>query len=246
MARREYSIVQNEYVEDGLIFHAPLTSDNVDVIGGKTPISGFDSPISYSDRGALFNYNQAKHLIYDFTQDFALNVKTIYYEIERTGSSTRNMFPMVFGCYVPEGLNSDGTYQNKNGTYIMSNYITTAGKLGNTCQLISETWAKDIESTYTISQNIVYKIAITITPQKNILCFVNGGMVLSNSTNPSTPVNDVAEYSDKMYQPIGLCIGGRANYTSVSSSLREFQGYIRNVKIYNYVLSDTELSQITE
>lgn len=239
MARREYSKVQNEYVEDGLIFHAPLTSDNVDVIGGKTPISGFDSPISYSDRGALFDYNQAKHLIYDFTQDFALNVKTIYYEIERAGNSTRNMFPMVFGCYVPATT-------NPNGTYIMSNYITKAGKLGNTCQVISETAAVDIESTYIISQNIVYKIAITITPQKNILCFVNGVMVLSNSTNPSTPVNDVAEYSDKMYQPIGLCIGGRANYTSVNSFLREFQGYIRNVKIYNYVLSDTELSQITE
>lgn len=233
MARREYSIVQNEYVEDGLIFHAPLTSDNVDVIGGKTPISGFDSPISYSDRGALFNYNQAKHLIYDFTQDFALNVKTIYYEIERTGSSTRNMFPMVFGCYASSAT-------SPNGTYIMSNYITTAGKLGNTCQLISASYGRDTESKCTISQNIVYKIAITITPQKNILCFVNGGMVLSSSTN------DVAEYSDKMYQPIGLCIGGRANYTSVSSSLREFQGYIRNVKIYNYVLSDTELSQITE
>lgn len=237
--RREYSRVQNELIDDGLIFYAPLTSDNVDVIGGKTPISGFNSPISYSDRGALFNYNQAKHLIYDFTQDFALNVKTIYYEIERTGTSTRNMFPMIFGCYTPEGL-------NPNGTYIMSNYITTASKLGNTCMLISETWGKDTESAYTISQNIVYKIAITITPQKNIICFVNGIRVLSNSTNPSTPANNVAEYSDKMYQPIGLCIGGRAKYTSVSSSSRNFQGYIRNVKIYNYVLSETELSHITE
>lgn len=240
MSRREYNRVQNELIDDGLIFYAPLTSDNVDVIGGKTPISGFNSPISYSDRGALFNYNQAKHLIYDFTQDFALNVKTIYYEIEITGTSTRNMFPMIFGCYTPEGLNSDGTYKNPNGTYIMSNYITTASKLGNTCQLLSKTWAKDTESTYTISQNIVYKIAITITPQKNILCFVNGVKVLSTTTN------DVAEYSDKMYQPIGLCIGGRANYTSVSSSSRNFQGYIRNVKIYNYVLSEIELSQITE
>lgn len=40
MSRREYSRVQNELVDDGLIFYAPLTSDNVDVIGGKTPISG--------------------------------------------------------------------------------------------------------------------------------------------------------------------------------------------------------------
>ena len=236
--RRESESV-NEYVDDGLIFYAPLTSNNVDVVGGKTPMSGFDSPISYSDRGALFNYDQAKHLIYDFTQDFALNVKTIYYEIERTGTSTRNMFPLVFGCYVPSQTNT-------NGTYIMSNYITTASKLGNTCQLLNITYGSDTESTYIINQNIVYKLAITINPQKNILCFVNGIKVLSNSTNPATPTNVVAEYSDKMYQPIGLCIGGRANYTSVGSSLRNFQGYIRNVKIYNYVLSEAELSQITE
>ena len=233
MSRREYSRVQNELIENGLIFHAPLTSDNVDVIGGKTPISGFDSPISYSDRGALFNYNQAKHLIYDFTQDFALNVKTIYYEIERTGTSTRNMFPMIFGCYAQLPT-------SPNGTYIMSNYITTASKLGNTCQLLNLSYGRDTESTYTINQNIVYKIAITITPQKNILCFVNGVKVLSTTTN------NVAEYSDKMYQPIGLCIGGRANYTSFGSSSREFQGYIRNVKIYNYVMSETELNQITQ
>ena len=146
---------------------------------------------------------------------------------------------MIFGCYAQLPT-------SPNGTYIMSNYITTASKLGNTCQLLNLSYGRDTESTYTINQNIVYKIAITITPQKNILCFVNGVKVFSNSTiNPNANSN-VAEYSDKLYQPIGLCIGGRANYTSVGSASREFQGYIRNVKIYNYVMSETELNQITQ
>ena len=217
---------------DGKIFEVPLTQNNVDIIGNRTPITGYTAPVSYdSTKGAQFIYSQDKYLVYRLTKNEVSSVKCSYCEIIPQSGSTRNMF--VFQMGSPDVLT--------NGLYIMSPWINTSLKLNTTSQYADQSSANDTSFNYSLTSNSSYKIAIYQYSNTTQKIYINGALVATYTGANATSSYYGSQLNDSN---CGVVIGSRA-MGRTGSNARVFNGYIKNFVLYSREFTDAELIQLT-
>ena len=224
---------QNYAGSSGLIFHTPLLDDNKDIIGNKTPISGYTAPVSYdSIKGAQFSWSQNKYLVYRLTKAETESVTCAYCEYIPVSGSSRNQFLFQFGS--PDALT--------NGVYVMASWINTSLKQNITSQYSSSSYAYDSSFNYQLTSNNNYKIAIYQYSSSVQKVYINGSLVFTNSNGYAANNN---YYTSSMNDNnCGLVIGSRA-IGRTGSNARVFNGYIRNVKLYDKTFTEDELIAMT-
>lgn len=244
MRRGHYIPGTTPPVEDGLIFFAPLTSNSIDVVGGKTSIG---EAISYDSNGAYFsnsstNNNNLKYLCYEISEQELKSIKTICCEFLCSSSyyDTQTVYCLGTAIRTPyasyNNVNGEGANRNYKGVW---HYIDFFDYKYSSKTPPTSGWsidADDVTNTQ-ISQNTWYKIAGCTYASKQ-MSYCNGSKnYQKNYTDTFNAFNiNASPQTGHCY----LTIGGR-----LFGSPKQLTGYVRNVKMYTKEFTDAELAAMT-
>lgn len=240
--RREVGSGLVNPMEEGLIFHAPLTSNSIDIVGGKSSIG---DAVSYSANGAYFDDSSSdklKYLCYELSERELKSIKTIYCEVCPTSSKyeTQTVYylgTVLWNPYVDyDGVGGEGA--NRQYRSIWHHYDCLTCKYSSKNPPESK-WHIDFDgvSNTIINQNTWYKL-IGCTYSNQQFTYVNG------AKNYSASNTDHFDELDTTLSPqTGHCyltIGGR-----ILRYEKQLKGYVRNVMMWTREFTDAELAAMT-
>ena len=244
--RREHNIVGSTPtppVEDGLIFHAPLTSNSVDIIGGKTSIG---EAISYSTNGAYFNasttVDSLKFLCYSVSQSELKSVKTIYCEfISMKSISSTQVVYFLGGSKTSDqysySSNNEGVWRHYRS--IWSNKDCFCYKYSSTTNSSNPGFWKydaDASSSTSVTQNTIHKVVSCTYGNRQFTYYdgVKNYQVTNTDTFDQYPLTNNGQIGWYLF------IGGRQHMVQ-----KQLIGYVRNLKMYTKEFTDAELAAMT-
>lgn len=230
--RREH---YKQLIDNGLIFHAPLTTDSTDIIGGKTSVV---EAVSYSSDGAYFDTtNKYKYLAYQLTESEFKSVKTIYAEFYRTTSkySTETVYVLggVVGPLYDYSRNYEGVIRNYRD--IWHDLDCMSAKYSAT-QISDWRYDFDANSNTSVSTNTWHK-CVSCTYSTRQFLYLDGTKDFERN-NTDTFQN--YDFTTKNHTGLYLFVGGR-----VQQNEKMFEGHIRNVMMFNKEFTDAELAAMT-
>lgn len=232
MRREQYKRI----MDNGCIFYAPLTNDSLDVVGGKVSIR---EAALYGADGAFFNATQ-KYLAYELTEEEFKSVKTIYLEFKRTTDKYETMTLHCLGgltgnVYGDSSSNQDGV--NRSYRNIWHNFDCLTGKFSKNDK---SDWKSDYDdASNTIVTKDSFHKAVTCTYSNSQHIWLDGTQDLLR-----TDRDTFYDYDFTQHHHTGLYffVGGR---TLRKTENKEFEGYIRNVMMFNKEFSNAELAAMT-
>lgn len=205
----------NAKKDSSLIFHAPLTSDGSDIIGGKTPTTS--GSVSYSSDGARLQ--NSSMLIYNFTPAVAVTAKTFYCEIMPCVQINTYDYAYVFGNYVSNIPYSRAAICRKqSGGYI---YLTMSRS--------SNRYDADANTYQPFPLNTHTKLAFVFDANSQVL-YANGVPIWSGTGSDT--------WNCWGQNSVILTLGGTGN------SARSFNGYVRNFMIFDRTLTAQEVAAL--
>lgn len=224
MSRREYDVNNIQP-----IFFAPLTTDGRDVIGGLLPSSD-SSVVTYSSNGVRITASPRINFQYNITESLALETKCIYGEFKCIGDT--GYFQYVFHLgYPPTSSSYNGGYRMmycfKYNTTGVINYATGTNRFDD----------GDIPIDFKNTPNVYHKVAMQIS-QDRLSVYIDGVKYLDKV------ITDNWNNWDNSHPTI-LAVGSRILNPRYPNQTRSINGYIRNIKMYKNIFSDSELENMT-
>lgn len=235
MIREHY----NNSIENGCIFHAPLTTDSSDIIGAKMSI---EEAVSYNQDGAYFNDTSTrskKYLAYELNEREFKSAKTLYVEFKRTTDKYETMTILCL-CGLTGNV-YDHTSQVKDGLIraYMNVWHNLFCMMGKYSKNDGNVWKYDFDevSGETVSKNVFHKAALGVYHDRHHLWIDGTRVLLTTATDTFSDYDFTPNPQTGLY----LFVGGRT-YTD---NPKGFEGHVRNVMMFNKEFSDSELAAMT-
>ena len=203
--------------EDGLIFSLPLQFDGVDDISGRTPSSYKCQFLgdNNADMGAAM-FGDRSFLLYDLLPSLTKSIKTIYFEYNTATISSN--YRNLFQL-ADNNLNRTCIGYALSSSYYSTIYTATPG---STTQV----------TTLSNSHSRGYWNKAIILIDGTTIYFYENGTLQTTITTSSNVFGDETSYK--------LRFGG-----AFSSASQDWNGYIRNFKLYNKVFTSQEMIDMT-
>lgn len=212
--KREHNLENIPFYEN-LVFYAPLTDGNTDLVGSKTATEY--GSVTYSEEGALMDNSCIE---YPLPYSEQISPITLYSKMKMNN---------IVNAY--DYIVTIGSLSNSN-TYRCAYFLRkTDNRIGFDIAWSSNRY--DIESYTNVNtvQGRWYEVVMVLGANFQKI-YVDKVLQYSN--------NATDNYSITGTQPGNLMLGCRAN----ASVERRYHGYLKDVRIYNMALSEQEIEQL--